>query len=315
MRKIITIVCVFFLASALAFAQKITFTPQWTPQAQFAGAYVAYEKGFYADEGLDVEIRHIGRTSTVSAVDMLLSGQSQIITMQLLQAIVNRSDGRPIVNVMQITQKSGLCCVTRTPVKGVEGLEGMKIGRWKTGFAELGNIIVDRLGINVEWIPFIDGLSLCVTGAVDAALCYTFNELISLKLALGEIPEENIIRVDPERMPCPEDGLYVTQEYYDNNREAVDKFVRATKRGWDYAREHRDEAVDLSMKYINDAHLVTNRTHQRMMLDEYLELQKTLDGKPASYESVSKPLYNRLAEDLMSIGYITNLPKYEDLVK
>ena len=295
-------------------AQKITFTPQWTPQAQFAGMYVAYDKGFYADEGLDVDIVHVNSKSSISAIDMLVRGESDIISMQLLQAIVQRSDGRPVVNVMQITQKSGLCCVTRTPVSGPEDLEGMNIGRWKTGFAELGNIIVDKLGVNVNWVPFANGLALCITGAIDAALCYSFNELVALKLAMGTAPEENILMVDPEKMPCPEDGLYVTQEYYDNNKEAIDKFVRATAKGWDYARENREETVDICFKFINRDHVVTNRTHQEMMLDEYLKLMENADGV-VDYSSVTKPLYQSLASDLMDIGYITNIPEYEDIIK
>ena len=153
MKRLVAISCALLLFCIGASAQKIVFTPQWTPQAQFAGAYVAMDKGFYADEGLEVEMRHIGRTSTVGALDMLLDGQTDVITMQLLQAIVARSDGRPVVNVMQSTQKSGLCCVTRKPVSGPKDLDGMKIGRWKSGFAELSNIIVDNLGLDVEWIP------------------------------------------------------------------------------------------------------------------------------------------------------------------
>lgn len=315
MKRLISVALVLMSFCTGAPAQKIVFTPQWTPQAQFAGAYVAKEKGFFDEEGLDVEIRHIGRTSTVSALDMLLSGETQFITMQLLQAIVSRSDGLPVVNVLQITQKSGLCCVTREPVSSVSDLDGMTIGRWKTGFAELANVIVDKLGIYVQWIPYFDALSLCINGAVDASLCYTYNELISLQLALGSVPEENILRVDPVKMPCPEDGLYVSEDYYMTNKDDVDKFVRAVKRGWDYAREHRKETVDICMRYIKDAHIVTNRTHQTMMLDEYLALQEVGEGAPVNYAKVTESLYYRLSEDLMSVGYITNIPKYEEMIK
>ena len=67
---------------------KVRFMPQWTPQAQFAGYYAALEKGFYAEEGIDVEIDHINATSRKSSLGHLRSGDVDIAMGQMLQAIV-----------------------------------------------------------------------------------------------------------------------------------------------------------------------------------------------------------------------------------
>lgn len=74
------------LTVSLLQAQRIVFTPQWLPQAQFAGYYVAQTKGFYLEEGLDVEFKH--PSASYPAVNRMIDGNSHIITLQLPQAMV-----------------------------------------------------------------------------------------------------------------------------------------------------------------------------------------------------------------------------------
>ena len=72
-------------------SERIVFTPQWTPQSQFAGYYVAQAKGFYQEEGLEVVFDHPSASS--SALNRLEAGNSHIITLQLIQAI--KASGKP----------------------------------------------------------------------------------------------------------------------------------------------------------------------------------------------------------------------------
>ena len=94
-----------------AYAQQITFTPQWTPQSQFAGYYAALENGFYEEAGLDVEIVH--PTKSYSSVNMLLDGSADIITGELIQAMSAAGNGINLVNLMQTTQHSTLALLAR----------------------------------------------------------------------------------------------------------------------------------------------------------------------------------------------------------
>lgn len=311
--------CIILLASLFfavdVYSQTITFAPQWTPQAQFAGFYMALEKGYYENEGLDVKIVHPGVNSTTSSVRMLLEGSAQIAGQQLIQAIVERSDGMPVVNVMQITQQSGLWCVSRNPISTPEEMNGMKIGRWKVGFSEFCDMLESYKGIKVNWVPFINGINLYVFGAVDATLCYSYSEFISLELAMGKIPESNILKFSDFGYVCPEDGLYVTKEYYDTHKDVIDRFVRASKMGWNYVRDHREEAVDLSLRYCRENHIETNRAHQSMMLDEYLRLQCDPQTGRVDYSKVAEPVFNDIVGALLNTGYITNWVQYNETIK
>lgn len=296
-------------------AQKLTFMPQWTPQAQFAGFYMAQEMGFYAQEGLDVEIRHIKANSTESILTQLVSGKVQIAGQQLLQSIIARSDGQKILNVMQITQKSGLWCVSHTPVSKPEDLQGMKIGRWKAGYSEFCDILETYNNLHINWVPFINGINLYVYGAVDATLCYSFSEYIALQLAIGDIPDNQVLKFSDFGYECPEDGLYVTEEYYAQNKDAVDKFVRASKKGWEYARTHKKQTLEVVMRICSENHIVTNRAMQERMLDNYISLQTNPSTGKIDFAPVTLPVYNDVTKALLETGYIVNKPEYKEVIR
>lgn len=296
-------------------AQKMTFMPQWTPQAQFAGFYMAQEMGFYAQEGLDVEIRHIKANSTESILTQLVSGKVQIAGQQLLQSIIARSDGQKILNVMQITQKSGLWCVSHTPVSKPEDLQGMKIGKWKSGYSEFCDILETYNNLHINWVPFINGINLYVYGAVDATLCYSFSEYIALQLAIGDIPDNQVLKFSDFGYECPEDGLYVTEEYYARNKDAVDKFVRASKKGWEYARTHKKQTLEVVMRICSENHIVTNRAMQERMLDNYISLQTNPATGKIDFAPVTEPVYNDVTRALLETGYIVNKPEYKEVIR
>lgn len=296
-------------------AQKLTFMPQWTPQAQFAGFYMAQEMGFYAQEGLDVEIRHIKANSTESILTQLVSGKVQIAGQQLLQSIIARSDGQKILNVMQITQKSGLWCVSHTPVSKPEDLQGMKIGRWKSGYSEFCDMLETYNNLHINWVPFINGINLYVYGAVDATLCYSFSEYIALQLAIGDIPDNQVLKFSDFGYECPEDGLYVTEEYYAQNKDAVDKFVRASKKGWEYARTHKKQTLEVVMRICSENHIVTNRAMQERMLDNYISLQTNPATGKIDFAPVTLPVYNDVTKALLETGYIVNKPEYKEVIR
>ena len=87
------------------------FTPQWTAQAQFAGYYVAKEKGFYKEAGIDVEIVH--PSVTHSAIRRLKNSESQATTLQLCQAMEVVGNGVPLVNILQTSMNNAMVIVSR----------------------------------------------------------------------------------------------------------------------------------------------------------------------------------------------------------
>ena len=315
MRKLTVIIIALLAACLSAGAQKMVFMPHWLPQAQFAGYYAAYENGFYADEGLDVEIRHLTANTRKKNSAFLKNGEIDVTSMMLINAMTLQDSGMDLVNILQTSQSTGLCCVAKSPVKEIESLDGMKIGKWTTGYSEFAMMAADEKDISVEWISLLNNINAFIAGAVDATLCYTFNEYVQLYLATGKDWSENTIKLAEIGYDFPDDGLYVTAEFYNNHREAAEKFARASRKGWEWAAEHPEETVGICLDYMKRANINSNRIHQRMMLDEVLRLQKNPDTGVADFKKVDRDVFDDLSDKAVSAGILINKPDYDKLIR
>lgn len=295
--------------------QKVRFMPHWTPQAQFAGYYVAKELGFYEEAGLDVEIKHVSTSSTRSSMNYMLYNEVDITTQQLIPALVERSNGNKIVNIFQTSQNCSLMLVSHNKIDGIQSISGMKIGRWKSGFSEIAEMFINDYSIDVRWVPFINNISLYVSGAIDATLAYSYSEYLGIVFATGGVDKDHTIRFSELGYNYPEDGLYVTENYYNNNSSTIYKFITASKKGWLYAHEHPQEAVDIVMKYARENNIATNSIFQKMMLEEVLKSQIDEETGTANFKKLDEVTFNNLLDELYSLDYLLNPVTYKEFVK
>ena len=270
MKNVILSIIGFLLLPCLVQAQRIVFTPQWTPQSQFAGYYVAQEKGFYKDAGVEVDIQH--PSVSYSALNRLMEGSSDVITSQLTQAMIAIDRGIPMVHVLQTSQQNGLVLLGRADsIRTIEDLRKKKVGVWKAGFGELAYIMGAELRLGIKWIPFLEGTNLFVSGAIDATLAMSYNEYLQIRASGYE--DKKPIRLADIGYDYPEDGLYVSLDFYRRYPEKVKAFAQASQKGWEWAHEHPEEALDIVMKWAEKEQVHTNRIFQRWMLEEILRLQ------------------------------------------
>lgn len=319
MKKTISIIALLlaFLGTVQAQSEKMRFMLQWAPQAQFAGVYMADEKGFFAEEGLDVEILHPSTQSSKGPYDYMMSGEADIIMLQLAQALSLNTVHVPLVSVLQVTQNSALLCVSREPVSSLKDLDGKRVGRWKSSIAQLADMACDELNVNIDWIYFIKSINLFMSGAIDATLCYSYSELNELLFSLGSIPEENIINFADisDVFNMPEDGIFVAKKYLDEHGDAIDAFVRAVKKGWLYARDNREETLDVVMRIVEDNNIITSRIKQKMMLDEMLRLQVNPDTGEPDFAPVSPEKFVHLSEYLIRTGSLVEPVSYKNFIR
>ena len=249
---------------------RIVFTPQWTAQSQFAGYYVALEKGFYKSAGLDVEIVHPSASSP--AVNRIKDGSSDIVSMQLLNAMSEVSNGLELVNLMQTSQHSGMQVISKNKsIRTFEDLRGKRVGIWKAGYGELAKMPDYDLNLGIVWVPFIQNINLFISGAIDATLAMGYNEALKIKAAGYD--DVSVIPFAGTVYDFPDDGLYTTRSYYERNKKSVDAFVEASRRGWEWAHEHPEQTVDIVMEIMKREQVPASRMHQEWMLREVLKLQ------------------------------------------
>jgi NitT/TauT family transport system substrate-binding protein len=281
-------------------AQQIVLTPQWAAQSQFAGYYVAQEMGFYKEAGVDVVIEHA--TTSEKAINRLLSGKSNAITMMLFDAMYQIEHGAEIVNVLQTSQRSGHVIVVRNDdLKKIEDLRGKRVGVWKSNFNYLTQLMNLDLKLDIEWIQFIQSINLYLSGAIDATMAMSYNELYMIRSSGFE--DKTVISMADIGFDYPEEGVYVSRDYCKKYPDKVVAFVEASRRGWEWAHNHPEQALDIVMKVMEQEHMPASRRHQEWMLREVLRLQCPAgESKPSFTLSARK--VKELNDLLIRYGWI-----------
>ena len=312
--RILRSVCValMFLVSGhrLQAQEKFIFTPQWTAQAQFAGYYVAQEKGFYKEAGLKVEIVHPSLTQP--AMKRIQNKESHATTLQLCQAIEIVDSDIELVNILQTSMNNALVIVSR---RGISPLtqKGARVGIWASGTSQLARCVNIKEHLDYEWVPFATNVNLFVAGAIDATVAMSYNEYYQLLQTGLPVDEKCVYRLSEHGYNFQEDGVYVTREYYNKHRDQTKKFAQASRKGWEWAAAHPDETLDIVMKYVQENHIITNRTLQKLMLEEILRQQ--VDRVSGKREFRLRPdMVKKLSQLLMECGMLKHEVTYEQLI-
>ena len=101
MNKLISLIAIMFttIVSTAFAGDKVTIQLKWVTQAQFAGYYVAKDKGFYDAEGLDVTIKPGG--PDIAPAQVLAGGGADVMVDWMPSALAAREKGLPLVNIAQ----------------------------------------------------------------------------------------------------------------------------------------------------------------------------------------------------------------------
>lgn len=304
----------FFQSPAQEETPAITFCPHWLPQAQFAGYYAAEKNGFYREEGLNVKIVH--PSASVNAVEYLENGNADVISLFLTTAFAHKKAGLDLVNIGQLSQNSALLFVSKKEkhINKFSDLNGKKIGIWKSGFDEVARTMIKSSNYKVEWVPILSTVNLFLTDYLDAMVVMWYNEYDQIIQAGFNEDELNICLASDYGYNIPEDGLYCLDKTYVERRADMEKFIRATFKGWEYVRENREEAVEIVLDKMNRAHLATNKAHQTWMLNKVLEMMDP-GKKNSEAGELTEPDFHKTQNMLFEGGYLDKRFSYEEFVK
>jgi NitT/TauT family transport system substrate-binding protein len=273
---------------------------KWVTQAQFAGYYVALDKGFYSEEDLDVTILPGG--PDIAPTQVIAGGGADVTVEWMPAALAAREKGLPLVNIAQPYKSSGmqLTCWNDTGIAAPEDLTNRTLGVWFFGnefpfmswMSKLGisteakgemGVEVLKQGFNVD--PLLQRQADCIS-------TMTYNEYGQV-LDAGVSPDELItFKYEDQGVATLEDGLYVLEENLEDPAfvEKMQRFVRASMKGWKYAEANPDEAAEIVLD--NDASGAQTEHHQKRMMREVAKLTAGSNGAldVADYERTVKTL-------------------------
>lgn len=314
-----TRICLAFFAlfgllhASLAQSHKIVFTPQWMPQSQFAGYYVAHKLGFYKEKGLEVEFRYAKASD--ASVNSLKQNQSQVITLMLPQALKECDEGNQLVNLLQTSQNSSLVLISHpdNPLNQIDQFKNIRIGYFKAGFNELAEAL--NRAEKLEWRPvhFEQSFNLLLFGAIDATVGMEYNELQQVIYSGMEVSDKNVFRFDENGYNIPEDGLYTTKACYEAHKKQMDDFAEASRKGWEWTRQHPDKALDIVMEQIEQNQRLTSRVLQKKELEIILKAQINRKENKATYR-LSLQDFEQAVRTLRIAGLINGNINYQSFI-
>ena len=291
-------------------AEKFVFTTAWTAQAQFAGYYVALEKGFYKQAGLDVVIQHPSLTS--SAFARLQGDESNAAMFSMMSAMDFISQGTPLVNIFQDSMNSSNILISRwntSPQK----MKGKKVAIFNSDPNYLVLIMSKKEHMNFEWVRFTSHINLFLSGAVDATMAVSYNEYLQLLQAGFALKEDMLYRFSEHGYNIQENGVYVKRDYYRSHREACRKFAEASRKGWEWAASHIDETLKIVMRYVQTYNAPTNRVMQKLMLKEVLDLQLDRDSGRREFR-VRPDMVEKACRLMLDCGMLRREVTYKELM-
>jgi NitT/TauT family transport system substrate-binding protein len=290
--------------------RNVTFLPYWVSNAQFAGYYVAREKGIYEKYGINLNI--ISYKPFITSTDLIADGKADFAALWLVNAIELRAKGVDIVNIIQPSFRSSAMLITKkkSQINNIRDMDEKRAGIW-IGYELQPQTLFNKYNLHVEIVPIGSSNNLFLMDGVDIINANWFDEYHSI-INSGYDPEElNVFFYSDYGLNFLEDGIYCLSDKLKNDPELCVDFINATLEGWKYAFSHKEEAVQIVLEYAKRDKLPVNSIHQQWMLDRYNDLYLP-EGKTEFNNKLSEADYLFIAGLLKENNLITVIPPFNE---
>jgi NitT/TauT family transport system substrate-binding protein len=258
--------------------QTVTLAMGFIPNVQFAPFYVAVEKGYFAEEGIQIQFDYGWETDLLKLVG---NDELQFAVASGDQVVLARSQGLPVVYVMNWYRRFPVCVVSlaESGIQRPADLVGRRVGTpVMYGASYIGwRALLDAAGLKEADMELVSigytQVAALSQGQVDAAICYAMNEPVQMEAAGQAV---DLIYV-ADYANLVSNGLITNEKTIQKHPDLVQGMVQAALRGLAYTVAHPDEAFDISLKHIpevaNDAQA---RAVNRAILDKSIEFWKAV---------------------------------------
>ena len=276
--------------------EKASVRLKWLPQAQFAGIYMAKEKGFYLAEGIDMTINPGG--PNISAEALVAAGTDQFAQGGGVDSqVTSRAKNLPLVTIGIMHQKTPFVFISHADsgIKAVKDFKGKKVSVWFTGAQFVLYSMLAQNGLaqsdvtiqpqQVALTPFLDR-------QVDVVAATLYNEMNTIKARKVSV---NIIAAEDSGITMPRDPLMTSEKVIQERPKLVQGFVNATLRGWKYAFQNKKETVDVLLRIAP----TLDRAHQEAMLVSAEEVTLAGSGKSQGIGYIDMPAVEKAHKVLL----------------
>lgn len=265
----------------------------YVPDVQFTPLYVAIEKGYYREEGLDVSIDYSMENDNTVLVG---TGKLTFAVVSGEQVLLARAQDLPVTYVMAWYQQYpvGIVAKKSSGITSLADLKGKKIGlpglygaNYIGGMALLDSAGLSAKDVTLDSIGY-NQVAALVAGQDDAVIVYTANEPAQLQ----NQGIEYVLFKTSDAVDLVANGLITNEETLKNNPELVKKMIRATLRGIEYTVNHPDESFEISKNYVPTLASADLKTQKQVLLNS-IEMFKTDHygfSKPEAWQNMQNIL-------------------------
>ena len=298
--------------------RKVSVVFHWKSQAQWAGYYMAEEKGIYARHGLDVTLS--SRKGRSDPLDLLVDGRVTFATHFLSAGVGFRGAKQPIVHIGQVFNRSNLMVISRHSdgVNKITDLSGKAVCFWDGYYRFIfKSFFKDQGVVNLRERPMGLTVTQFTSRQVAACSAMEYNEY-NLIMNSPDVNKEDLVffRLREMGMDFPEDAIYTTEETADKDPDLCRAFVEATFEGWQYAKDHPEETLSVVMREVaDDPDELVTRDHQQWMLGVCTDSVFVPAGSKRKTGELSRSDFAAMHDFLMENGQIRQAFSYDDFVR
>jgi ABC-type nitrate/sulfonate/bicarbonate transport system substrate-binding protein len=282
--------------------RKITFVLDWTPNTNHTGIYIARENGYFRDAGLHVDII---QPSDMGSDAIVASGKAQFGISYQEAVTFARASNVPIVSIAAVIQHntSGFAALKEKNIKTPADFEGKKYGGWGSPIEEatikylMKNAGADPSKVEILTTGTADFFQASSSGQVDFAWIFEGWDGQAAKLKGVEIDYMDLGRIDPV-FDYYTPVIITSEELIKNDRELVERFMRAAEKGYRFAIENPDDAADIFIKAVPESDAALVRASQEFLAGRYQD--------DAPYWGMQKAeVWQRYTDWLFENGFIS----------
>lgn len=265
----------------------------YIPNVQFAPLYIAIEKGYYRDAGLDVNIDYsMENDNTV----LTATNEVQFAVVSGEQVLLARGQQMPVVYVMAWYQQYpvGIVAKTTLGITNVADLRGKKLGLpGLYGASYIGAVaMLDAAGLKESDLTLdsigYNQVEVLMTDKDDAVVIYTANEPNQLRALGADIIEFKAA----DMVELVANGIITNEKTIEEKPELVRALVTATLKGIEYTSQHPEEAYEICKKYVENLAEADQEVQMQVLLSSIKLWQADRMGysEPAAWENMQRIL-------------------------
>lgn len=305
MKKLLTIIIISICINSIYSYEEISLRIHWKKQAQFIGYYVAKYKGYYKKEGLKVNIKEGGyRKNPLKTVKY---GLDHFGTKWVADFMKNSDK---LISLANIIKHNGLILVSKKNknIKNLKDLKNKKVSIWYIGNEYQLYILLKEKNIRkyVDIVPQKRNLKQFFNDEVDAVSTMRYNELLEIFDKGYSEKDLNIIDLNNYGYIFPGQTIFTSKKYFKNNRNTVNKFVKASLKGWKYSLDNIYKAVNI---LLNNNSNNLNKQFQKKQLKV---LKKLIKSKKYRLGIHDKRNIKKLIRVLKKYDYVDQNYKYKN---